>query len=138
MVESVQISTQKKILLESDMLGTLIISYIFLALILFVSFINIYSVDKYEFLYNKQKCIEFKHKMLFIIMYSKEKHIVAIKTFLSEVIGYLLSIILITVFLYSLNREVTISFILLGIMTLLTFSFGWITGSMYQKTKKYK
>ena len=37
------------ILLNSNMLGPLIGCYLFLFLILFVSFVNIYSVDKYEF-----------------------------------------------------------------------------------------
>ena len=45
---------QTEILLESSMLGTLIASYLFLLLVIFVSFLNIYSVDKFEFLNNQQ------------------------------------------------------------------------------------
>lgn len=138
MVELVHILTRTEILLESNMLGTLIISYVFLLLILFVSFINIYSADKHEFLYNKQKCIEFKHKVPFIIMYSKEKHIVSKKTFVLEIIGYLILFISISVFLYSLKQEVTVSYILLAAIAALVVVFGCITGSIYGKTRKNK
>ena len=80
MLELAQVLTQTEILLESDMLGTFIASYFFLLLIILESFLNIYAVDKFEFLYNKQKSFfEFKHKLFFIIMYSKEKHIIMLK-----------------------------------------------------------
>lgn len=41
-----------------------------------------YYIDKYEYLNNKQKSFfEFKHKQFFIIMYSKEKHIISKKIY---------------------------------------------------------
>lgn len=129
---------QTDILLESSMLGTLIASYLFLLLVIFVSFLNIYSVDKFEFLNNQQKCLEFKHKLFFVIMYSKEKHIVSKKTFISELIGYLIVIASIIVFICSLKQDVTIAFILLAIVALVIFTFGCITGGMYRKIKKHK
>ncbi|WP_308698764.1 hypothetical protein [uncultured Thomasclavelia sp.] len=129
---------QTEILLESSMLGTLIASYLFLLLVIFVSFLNIYSVDKFEFLNNQQKCLEFKHKLFFVIMYSKEKHIVSKKTFISELIGYLIVIASIIVFICSLKQDVTIAFILLAIVALVIFTFGCITGGMYRKIKKHK
>ena len=55
MVDLAHNLTQTEILLESSMLGTLIASYLFLLLVIFVSFVNIYSVDKFEFLNNQQK-----------------------------------------------------------------------------------
>lgn len=129
---------QTEILLESSMLGTLIASYLFLLLVIFVSFLNIYSVDKFEFLNNQQKCLEFKHKLFFVIMYSKEKHIVSKKTFISELIGYLIVIASIIVFICSLKQDVTTAFILLAIVALVIFTFGCITGGMYRKIKKHK
>lgn len=129
---------QTEILLESNMLGTLIASYLFLLLVIFVSFLNIYSVDKFEFLNNQQKCLEFKHKLFFVIMYSKEKHIVSKKTFISELIGYLIVIASIIVFICSLKQDVTTAFILLAIVALVIFTFGCITGGMYRKIKKHK
>ena len=127
---------QTEILLESSMFGTLIASYLFLLSVIFVSFLNIYSVDKFEFLNNQQNCLEFKHKLFFVIMYSKEKHIVSKKTFISELAGYLISITSIIVFVCSLKQNVTTAFILLGIVALVTFTFGCITGGMYGKIKK--
>jgi len=55
MLQLAHLSTQAEILLKSDMFGTLIAGYVALLLLLAVSFVNIYSVDKNEFLYNKQK-----------------------------------------------------------------------------------
>lgn len=135
MAELVRILTPMVILLESDMLGVLIASYLFLLLILFVSFVNVYSVDKFEFLNNKQKCFEFKHDMFFIIMYSKEKHIVSKKTFILELIGYLLLVVSIAVFIGSIRQEITTACILLAVIALLILSFGWVTGSMYGRIK---
>lgn len=135
MAELVRILTPMVILLESDMLGVLIASYLFLLLILFVSFVNVYSVDKFEFLNNKQKCFEFKHDMFFIIMYSKEKHIVSKKTFILELIGYLLLVVSIAVFICSIRQEITTACILLAVIALLILSFGWVTGSMYGRIK---
>lgn len=129
---------QTEILLESSMLGTLIASYLFLLLVIFVSFLNIYTVDKFEFLNNQQKCLEFKHKLFFVIMYSKEKHIVSKKTFISELIGYLIVIVSIIVFICSIKQDVTTAFILLAIAALVIFTFGCITGGMYRKIKKQK
>lgn len=129
---------QKEILLESSMLGTLIASYLFLWLVIFVSFLNIYSIDKFEFLNNQQKCLEFKHKLFFVIMYSKEKHIVSKKTFILELIGYSIVIASIIVFICSLKQVVTTAFILLAIVALVIFTFGCITGGMYGKIKKHK
>ena len=129
---------QTEILLESSMLGTLIASYLFLLLVIFVSFLNIYSIDKFEFLNNQQKCLEFKHKLFFVIMYSKEKHIVSKKTFILELIGYLIAIASIIVFICSLKQDVTTAFILLAIVALVIFTFGCITGGMYGKIKKHK
>lgn len=136
MVDLAHNLTQTEILLESNMLGTLIASYLYLLYVIFISFVNIYSVDKVEFLYNEQKCLEFKHKLFFVIMYSKEKHIVSKKTLISELIGYLLVIASIIVFICSLKQDVTTAIILLGIVALVIFIFGCITGGMYGKIKR--
>lgn len=138
MVELAHLLTKTEILLESSMLGTLIASYLYLLLTIFVSFLNIYSVDKYEFLNNQQKCIELKCKLFFIIMYSKEKRIVSKKTLVSELIGYLILVITIIMFFCSLKQNVTTALILLGIVAIIVFAFGCVTGYMYYKTKKNK
>ena len=135
MVDSVSILTPRGIFLEPNMFGTLIISYVFLLLIVFVAFINIYSVDKQEFLINKQKCFEIKYKIPFIVMYSKDKHFVSKKTLILELIGYLISIIVVIIFSISLTLEETPAFILLGVCALIVIVFGFVTGYMYGKTK---
>ena len=138
MVESANFLTQTAILLESDMLGVLIACYMYLLFILFVSFVNIYSVDKYEFLNNMQKCIEFKSKVFFFIHYSKHKHIISLKTFVMELIGYILGVSMVVVFLFSLKLEVPVALLLVAVLALVTLAFGCITGSMYRETKHKK
>ena len=138
MVESANILIPMEILWGSNMLGTLIGSYVFLHVVIFVSFVNIFSVDKYEFLNNMQNCIKLKHKLFFVVIYSKEKHIVSKKTLILELVGYLISITSIVVLICSLKQNVTTAIILLGIVTLLVFTFGCITGFLYRKTKKYR
>ena len=137
MLDLAQVLTQTEILLDSDMLGTIIASYFFLSLILIVSFLNICSVDEYEFLNNKQKSFfEFKHKLFFIITYSKEKHIISKKTFITEVIGYCLFILSVIMFVISLYKDVTKAIILLGILAAFIFTFGCITGHMVRQSTK--
>lgn len=137
MLEQAQLLTQTEILLDSDILGTFIGFYFYLLIVLIVSFLNICSVDDYEFLNNKQKSFfEFKHKLFFIITYSKEKHIISKKTFLTEIICYCLFILSVIMFVISLYKDIIISFILLGILAVFIFTFGCITGHMNQQTTK--
>ena len=135
MEELVHDLTQMEPLWKSSLLGTVGALYLFLWLILFVSFLNIYSVDKYEFLNNKQRCIEFKHKMFFIFMYCKEKHFISIKTFILELIAYIMLIVSIICFICSLFQKVLVAVILLGIISVLILAFGGLTGIMYGRIK---
>lgn len=138
MQELANTTTQAEILWGSDMLGTVILGYFFLLLILFVSFLNIYAIDRYEFLGGRQFCVRLKHKIPFLIIYSKEKHIVSKKTLILELIGYFILILSITTLICSFKQDVSTAIILLGIVALLISAFGWVTGSMYGKTKKGK
>lgn len=136
MVGLVKFSTHAEILLESNTLGLLIACYAFLFSILFVSFVNIYSVDKYEFQNNIQNCVEFKRRVFFVVHYSKHRYIISLKTFIMEAIGYLLAISLITCLLFSLKLEISISLALVAVLTFIILIFGCITGAMFRKTKQ--
>ena len=136
MEESAHTLIQTETLLASDMFGEFVALYIFTLVVLFVSFLNIYCVDKYEFLNNKQDCFEFKFNMFFILMHSKVKHIVSKKTFILEIIGYLLLIVSVISFICSINQEITTAFIYLGIVALLIFIFGCVTGFFYNRMSK--
>ena len=136
MEELARVLIQTEILLESDMLGSLIIAYLCMLMLIYYAFLTIYSTDEYEFLHNEQKCWEFKHRMFFIIMKSKEKHIVSKKTFILELIGYLIFILTITVFICSFKQTVTVAIILLAFVAIIIITFGCITGCMYRKIKK--
>ena len=136
MLELVRILTETEILVESDMFRTLLTAYLYMLIMLFFAFLNIYSTDEYELMHNEQKCWEFKHRMFLIIMKSKEKHIVSKKTFILELIGYLIFILTITVFICSLIQSVTLAIILLAFIAIIIITFGCITGCMYRKIKK--
>ena len=60
MAELVNFLTRKATFLDSNMVGPLVASYLMLALFMFVSFVNIYSIDKHEFLTNVQETYVFK------------------------------------------------------------------------------
>ena len=124
-------------LFDSDMSGTLICGYFLLILLLLVSFVNIYSVDKYEFLHNKQRCFECKRKLPFLITYAKNKQVISKKTFVLELIGYFILVFTVTSVIISVtvNVKTTPAFILLGICTLKVFVFGCVTGELYRRTK---
>lgn len=138
MVALVRLLTQTGILLESDMLVTVGGSYVFLLFILLVSFVNIYSVDKYEFLSNEQICYEVKHKLPFIIQYSKNKYVISKKTLRMELIGYTALLVIVALFCVSLFINTKSAIVLLGMSSLIVFVFGAITGDQYRKTKKTK
>ena len=79
-------------------------------------FLNIYSVDKYEYLNYKQYIIEFKHKLFFVIMYSKNKRLISRKTLILEIVAYLLTFTSIIICVCSLSQTVDTALILLGII----------------------
>ena len=56
MLELIHVLTQTEILLESDIFRPLITAYLYMLIMLFYAFLNIYSTDKYEFMHNEQKC----------------------------------------------------------------------------------
>ena len=120
------------------MVRVLISAYFYLLLILLVSFLNIYSVDKYEFKNNKQKCIEFKRKVFFIIMYSKEKRIVSKKTFFLELIGYILLFLIIIICACSVKLKTITAFLILGLISLFVFSFACLIAYFVFKIKRDK
>ena len=138
MADSTKFLTQTGILLESDMLLTVGGCYFFLLYILFISFVNIYSVDKYEFLNNTQSCLDVKCKLPFIIQYSKNKYVISRKTFRMELIGYAILLVMIVLFCISLFVSAKTAVVLLGVSSLMILIFGCITGHQFRKTKKKK
>lgn len=56
-------------------------------------------------------------------MYSKEKHIIFKKTFITEIIGYSLFVLSVFIFVLSLYKDVITALILLGILSLIIFIF---------------
>lgn len=135
MAELVNFLTRKATFLDSNMVGPLVASYLMLALFMFVSFVNIYSIDKHEFLTNVQETYVFKRRMFFIIMFSREKKVVSKKTFILEITGYVITILVTVTFLISLKLTTELSFILLGVSAGVVIIFGSITGFLYRKIK---
>lgn len=135
MAELVNFLTLKTTFSDSNMMGPLVASYLMLALFMFVSFVNIYSIDKHEFLTNVQETYVFKRRMFFIIMFSREKKVVSKKTFILEILGYVITILVTVTFLISLKLTTELSFILLSVSAGVVIIFGSITGFLYRKIK---
>ena len=135
MAELVNFLTLKTTFSDSNMMGPLVASYLMLALFMFVSFVNIYSIDKHEFLTNVQETYVFKRRMFFIIMFSREKKVVSKKTFILEILGYVITILVTVSFLISLKLTTEISLILLSVSAGVVIIFGIITGFLYRKIK---
>ena len=129
-------SIQPGTLLESDLLGVAAMLYFLCALFVFVSFINIYSMDEYEFKHNLQSCYEFKRKIPFIIMHSKCKNIISKKTFILEILGFILAILLVVSFIISLWLSLNFSFLLVGICYFIVCFFAVFVACLYRKTTR--
>ncbi|MDE7106416.1 MAG: hypothetical protein K2O22_04545 [Anaeroplasmataceae bacterium] len=123
-------------LLVSDLLGVFIATYVILLLFVVFSFIDIYSIDKLEFLYNKQKCLVFKRRIPFIIMYSKTKTAISKKTLIYELIGYVIGIYVIANMVISLFLTLTVVFIILLICVIVTLIYFGVMRYFYHKIKK--
>ena len=95
-------------------------------------------MDRYEYLNNRQRCIRFKHRMFFIIMYSKEKNIVSKKTFILESIGYAIFLLSIIAIIISLKLNVKIALLLLGIVAFAVLVYAWIVADMDYKVENGK
>ena len=135
MAELVNFLTRNTTFSDSNMMGPLVASYLMLALFMFVSFVNIYSIDKHEFLTNVQETYVFKRRMFFIIMFSREEKVVSKKTFILEILGYVITILVTVSFLISLKLTTEISLILLCVSAGVVIIFGSITGFLYRKIK---
>lgn len=135
MAELVNFLTRNTTFSDSNMVGPLVASYLMLALFMFVSFVNIYSIDKHEFLTNVQETYVFKRRMFFIIMFSREEKVVSKKTFILEILGYVITILVTVSFLISLKLTTEISLILLCVSAGVVIIFGSITGFLYRKIK---
>lgn len=137
MAESATLTTLKEILLDSDMLGTIVLGYVYLLMVMLVAFLNIHSFDKYKFLFERdlQTYFIFKRNLPFIVTYSKDKHIIAKKTFALNVVGYCLSFGSIACCICSIAFQVNTAIILLAFWASAILIFGCVTGYLYRKTR---
>ncbi len=127
-----------EIVLDKDIIGVFIGFYLFMVMVLGVSLINIYDVDKIYFQYNfYSKYFTFKHKMFFIYQYDKKnKNIVSKRTFFMEIIWYFIFAMNIGLCIGSLFITFVPASIILGIDVTITLIFGSTTGTLYAKAKR--
>ena len=125
-----------ELVIKTDVWRFLVWVYMLLLYTLVVAFAIIHSIDKHEYLNDRQKYFTFKRPVFFVISYTKNKRTVSKKTFILEVIGYLLAIASIVIFIISLNLSVRTSYILMGVMFVLTMSFTTTTSLIEAKVKK--
>ena len=128
--------TRMALFWASDMPETLIWSCLCLLGIMFLCFMNIYDVDKYEFLCEKQALLRFERNLFFVINYSKDKRTVAKKTLVLEMIGYSILAFFLVAFAVTLCLNLLLAVIVWSATMVIAFLFLWITGGMYQKARK--
>lgn len=121
-----------------EMLGVLIAGYVMLFAVVAVSFLNVYSADKIEFLSNTQKCVELKRRLFFVIAYSKNKRIVSKKTLVLEIIGYVVGLGTIVAFVCSLWQVMYVALVVLCVTAAVNFVYGFVTGMVLYLAKRTK
>ncbi len=124
------------ILANTEILGAFIAGYILLLAVMVISFVNVYSVDKMEFLSNTQKCVDCKHRLFFVLMYSKEKRVVSKKTLILEICGYVVAMGAIAALVCSLWQSVRVAMIVFSVVAAVVFAFGVVTGVVLYKAKR--
>ena len=124
-----------KITLDEEIIRMVIGYCFFIASILFIIFLKIIMIDEICFknnLYTKH--FTFKHRMFFIFQFDKKhKNIVSRRTFILEIIWYLLIFINIISCICSLFMNFTTAVIVLVINATITISFAMVTSTIHTK-----
>lgn len=136
MINSLQHLTKIAPLSELEIIKYLITGILVLLSCYIGIFINIYCVDKIEFLYNEQTFFEFKFNMRFIITYSKNKKIISKKTFILELIGYVIVLYSIITFVISLCLKNFVSLVVFSISYVAAIIFLFITSVFFNTAKR--
>lgn len=136
MEELMNFSILKVILLESDMLRPVIGGYFYLIILNILTVLNILGVDKYEVSRGMPSCYKFKCSLPFIFTKSKDKHLIPKKTFIFEVIFYVLKLLVIVSIMISLYLSVKDAIYLMVIISAVDIIFGCVVARFYRKSRK--
>lgn len=107
------VETRKEILWGSNLEGSIILGFFMVFLFIYGSFNNILRMDECEFKYNLQTSfVEFKRNIPFIFSESGSKNVFSKKTFILEIVGYLIALVILSFFIVSFFLSVDVAFAL--------------------------
>lgn len=138
MLELVNILTQKEISLESDMIGVVILVFLCLFLIMFVTFINIHSINKLECFNKEKKCFTFKHRPFFIFTYSNKSKGISKRIFFMEMLGYILTSLIIVAIVLSFTIGGNVVLIFSVVVAVMVLIFACVVGCIENILKHKK
>ncbi len=118
------------------MTGVVVWLYILSLFATVTAFVTIYSTDKIEYMYNEQRCFEFKHKVFFIIQKSKNRQIVSKKTFVLELLGYILFAMILGLLVASFYISEMVALIIVCAAFAASIAFTCVSCFFYHKVKK--
>ncbi len=127
-----------EILWATNVLGAVLFSYGLDAILLMPGILSfICKIDKLESKHKKhRKHLHFKHRMFFIVQESMNKREIALKTFVLEIIWYIILAIICFLGIYSVFLEAKLAIYLLIVPFSLIVVFGIVTGTMEDYARK--
>ena len=108
------VTTQKEILWGSNLAGPVILAYACLFSFMWGSYINIFEMDEREHKNTLQTSFfEFKRKVYFIFSYSESKTVFSKKTFILEIVGHFITLVILILLVVSFFISIDAAMILL-------------------------
>ena len=130
-------SISQETLLASDLLAGVLGFYFLLFLPIYISFVNICEIDKHEYRNDPQTSFfEFKRKPLFLFSETKSKTVFSKKTVLLQIIGYIVSLTLLSLLVISLFANVNTALLLLVASACIVFAYAITTTKLRATTFK--
>ncbi len=129
--------TLTKYLWGSDWFAPIILCYIFLGFAELVTLVSIVEIDNIEINKRNTKYLNFRKKQFYIIQKSKDKHHVCKKTFILNIRNYCVILTMLIGIILSFFVHTTTSLIILGIVTIIVFTYGIIIGQINRTSKAH-
>lgn len=122
-------TTQQEILWASNLAAPVVLGYFVLLLFMYSSYINILEIDEQEHKNDLQTSFfEFTRKVYFVFSYSKSKTIFSKKTFVLQIVGHFITLVMLAFLVVSFFISIDAAMILLSCSFGIVLSYGIIVG----------
>ena len=131
------VSTQPEILWGSNFVGSVLLGYFIVLLLIYGSFNNILAMDECEFENDLQTSyFTFKRKIPFIFSGSKSKTVFSKKTFVLEVAGYFITLVILFLCVVSFFMNVDSAYALSILAFGIVIPYGLTTSVLRDRSLK--